>query len=141
MTDLLAGVRRRLRLAWGVATAQWIAPAVAGLALALVLAGRMRPWAWPEPVAVGLAVVAVAALVVAALVVKDARCWSRPGPPTGDWERATCSPPPSRWKAAGRRDRSGSGCRPGRRTWLRAGGRRRRCRCAWSGGGWAWSRG
>lgn len=70
MTELLAGVRRRLRLAWGVATGQWLAPAVAVVALGLVVAGRLRPWAWPEPAAVGVAVAAVVALVVAALAVK-----------------------------------------------------------------------
>ncbi|HVF13558.1 MAG TPA: hypothetical protein VM942_03105, partial [Acidimicrobiales bacterium] len=70
MTELLSGVRRRLRLAWGVATAQWLAPAVVGAALALVLAGRMRPWAWPEATAVGLVAVAAVGLVIASLVVK-----------------------------------------------------------------------
>ncbi len=70
MIELLSGVRRRLRLAWGVATAQWLAPAVAAVALALVLAGRVRPWAWPEPAALALVAVAVVALVVASLVVR-----------------------------------------------------------------------
>ena len=68
--ELLDAVRRRLRWAWAIATAQWLAPAVALAALALVLAGRMRPWAWPERAAlviVGLVVLGVALL---ALVVR-----------------------------------------------------------------------
>lgn len=41
VTPLLNAIRRRLRLAWAVATLQVVAPLVAGAALALVVAGRM----------------------------------------------------------------------------------------------------
>ena len=95
--DLLAAVRRRLRLTWTAATLQWVAPAVALVALGLVLVGRVRPWAWPEP---------------AALVVRCRRgawwssigrscsaspTWWPPGPPTGASTPTTRSPPRSRW--------------------------------------------
>jgi hypothetical protein len=65
---LLVAVRRRLRLGWVLATTYWAAPAVAALALALVVIGRFRPWAWPERAALGVAAAAVLAVVVAALV-------------------------------------------------------------------------
>ncbi|MDQ6724658.1 MAG: hypothetical protein M3066_00555, partial [Actinomycetota bacterium] len=70
MTQLLAGVQRRLRLAWAVATAELVGPAVAGLALLMVLVGRVRPWAWPEPGALALAGAAVAGLGVAVLALR-----------------------------------------------------------------------
>ena len=38
---LLTAVRRRLRWAWALATAQWAAPAVAALALGIVLSGLL----------------------------------------------------------------------------------------------------
>ncbi|HET9442902.1 MAG TPA: hypothetical protein VFO65_06235 [Acidimicrobiales bacterium] len=66
MTELLRRVRRRLRLAWGVATATWAGPAAVGALLAVVAAGRLRPWGWPEPAALVLAVAGGAALVAVA---------------------------------------------------------------------------
>lgn len=70
MLDLLVAVRRRLRWTWTAATLQWVGPAVALAALVLVVAGRLRPWAWPEPAAVVVAVVAVLAVVAVARVVR-----------------------------------------------------------------------
>ncbi|MGH9036404.1 MAG: hypothetical protein ACRD0O_11625, partial [Acidimicrobiia bacterium] len=67
---LLAAVRRRLRLAWTVATGQLVAPLLAGAVLALVLIGRYRPWAWPEPAAVAFFLLALVALVVAGVALR-----------------------------------------------------------------------
>ena len=68
MNAFLRSARRRLRVVWAFATAQWMGPVVAATALALVLAGRARPWTWPEPVAfVAVALVAVGVLAVAGL--------------------------------------------------------------------------
>jgi hypothetical protein len=64
LEPLLASIRRRLRMVWALATAQVIAPAVALVALLLVLAGRFLPWSWPEHAA--LAVVVAAALLIVA---------------------------------------------------------------------------
>lgn len=63
----LRAVRRRLRLVWLAATLSWAAPLVAAVALVIVLIGRVRPWAWPEPAA--LAVVAAAVVVAAAAAI------------------------------------------------------------------------
>jgi hypothetical protein len=65
MLALLAAVRRRLRLAWGVATAELVAPVVAGVALMLVVVGRFRPWSWPEPAALAVAGASVPLAVAA----------------------------------------------------------------------------
>lgn len=54
MLAFLRRMRRRLRLVWAWATAAWVAPAVAGVALAAVVVGWLRPWAWPEPAAVAV---------------------------------------------------------------------------------------
>lgn len=70
MTSLLYAVRRRLRLAWALATVQLVAPAVAAAALVLVLIGRVRPWSWPEPAAVAVAGAAMLTVVAAALAVR-----------------------------------------------------------------------
>ncbi len=70
MLALLAAVRRRLRLAWAVATAELVAPLVAGVALVLVIVGRFRPWSWPEPAALGVAGASVALLVLAVLALR-----------------------------------------------------------------------
>ncbi len=70
MTELLAGVRRRLRLAWAVATAELMAPVVAGLALLLVLVGRVRPWSWAEPAALGVALAGVLGLAGAVVALR-----------------------------------------------------------------------
>lgn len=61
--ELLRSVARRLRLAWGLATAGMVLPAVLALAVVVVGVGRVVPWAWPEPVA--LAVVGVIVVVAA----------------------------------------------------------------------------
>jgi hypothetical protein len=69
MNGFLVRVRRRLRLAWALATAQWALPALAASVVALLLLARMRPWLWPTRAAAvalvgGLLVVVVAAVVV-----------------------------------------------------------------------------
>ncbi|MEW6472905.1 MAG: hypothetical protein AB1679_11590, partial [Actinomycetota bacterium] len=70
MNALLDGVRRRLRVAWGLATGQLFAPLV-GLGLVLlVLAARVRPWTWPEPVALVLGLVSIPVLVGAAMLLR-----------------------------------------------------------------------
>ncbi|MGH9244973.1 MAG: hypothetical protein ACRD29_11780, partial [Acidimicrobiales bacterium] len=70
VTDLLVSVRKRLRLTWAAATAQWLAPAVVGGALVLVAVGRFRPWAWPERGAVVLLAGLGIALVVMAVAIR-----------------------------------------------------------------------
>ncbi|MGH9136549.1 MAG: hypothetical protein ACRD0G_05810, partial [Acidimicrobiales bacterium] len=70
MTELLARVRRRLRLAWGSATAQVLLPVVAGVVLLLVVVGRLRPWAWPEPAALAVGLAALVGVPVVALVMR-----------------------------------------------------------------------
>ena len=51
MNELLASVRRRLRVAWAVATADIVVPVALAVAAGLVVLARFRPWIWPEPVA------------------------------------------------------------------------------------------
>ena len=70
MDDLITAVRRRLRLTWTAATLQWAAPAVAIAALALVMIGRLRPWAWLEPAALVVAVVVVVGVAIGAVLVR-----------------------------------------------------------------------
>ena len=70
MDHLITAVRRRLRVTWTAATLQWLAPAVAVVALGLVAVGRLRPWAWPEPAALVVAVVVLVAVVVGAALVR-----------------------------------------------------------------------
>ncbi|HEX2118320.1 MAG TPA: hypothetical protein VHF91_03985, partial [Acidimicrobiales bacterium] len=70
MNALLTGVRRRLRLAWGVATAEVVAPLLAGVALLLVLVGRFRPWSWPEPAALVLSGAAAVCLGLAVVALR-----------------------------------------------------------------------
>ena len=48
---LLRSVGRRLRIAWGFAWVQLLAPIVLVAALGLVIVGRVRPWGWTEPAA------------------------------------------------------------------------------------------
>ena len=67
---LLAAVRRRLRLAWALATGQLFAPLIGLLLLLLVLVARLRPWTWPEPAALMLGAVAAPALLAAALLLR-----------------------------------------------------------------------
>lgn len=70
VSRLLVAVRRRLRVAWAVATGQLFAPVLGILLIVLVLMARLRPWTWPEPMALVLGVVAVPVLVGAALLVR-----------------------------------------------------------------------
>jgi len=70
VTHLLSGVRRRLRLAWALATIGWIAPFVALGAVVLVGVARIRPWRWPEP---GALVLVAAALVAVAVLAATLR--------------------------------------------------------------------
>ncbi|MEZ5216645.1 MAG: hypothetical protein R2715_08655 [Ilumatobacteraceae bacterium] len=68
---LLDAVRRRLRLAWAVATLQAFAPMVLVSAVALVLLGRFWERAsWAEPAAIGIVVGFVLLVAVAALAVR-----------------------------------------------------------------------
>ena len=69
LRPLLLSVRRRLRVAWAVATAQLLAPVVAAIALLLVLLGRLTDLPWAEPAALWLAVGAALAVALYALVV------------------------------------------------------------------------
>jgi hypothetical protein len=69
MNGFLVRVRRRLRLAWALATAQWALPALAVSAVILLLVARVRPWPWPTLAAAvtllaGLLVVVIAAVFV-----------------------------------------------------------------------------
>jgi len=67
---LLAQVRRRLRVAWLVATGSYLAPIVAGIALVLMILARLRPWRWPEPAALGIVVAAALALILRAATIR-----------------------------------------------------------------------
>ena len=67
---LLDRIRRRLRLAWMVATAELVAPVAALAALVFVMVGWLRPWAWPEPAALAVAAIAVLAVVVGAMTLR-----------------------------------------------------------------------
>jgi len=67
---LLRGVGRRLRLAWGFAWVQLLAPVVVVTALALVIIGRVRPWGWTEPVAIAVTVAGVVAVAIGALTLR-----------------------------------------------------------------------
>ncbi|HEX6382740.1 MAG TPA: hypothetical protein VF180_15970, partial [Acidimicrobiia bacterium] len=62
---LLGAVRRRLRLAWALATGQLLAPLIGILLLLLVFLARLRPWTWPEPAALVLGAAALPILVAA----------------------------------------------------------------------------
>jgi hypothetical protein len=62
----LRRMAHRLRLVWAVATASWVAPATAVIALVLVAVGRLVPWRWPEP----------AALVVVGTVLAGIAGWA-----------------------------------------------------------------
>ena len=68
LRPLLLSVRRRLRVAWAVATAQLLAPVVAAIALLLVLLGRLTDLPWAEPAALWLAVGAALAVALYALL-------------------------------------------------------------------------
>jgi hypothetical protein len=70
---LVSRVRTRLRWAWIVATLQWIAPLVATVGMLLVLTGRVRPWAWPERVALAVTVLALALVLLWAVALRIPR--------------------------------------------------------------------
>jgi hypothetical protein len=53
-----------------MATAELLAPVIAGVALLLVLVGRIRPWTWPEPGAVLVTAAAVAGLALATVLLR-----------------------------------------------------------------------
>ncbi|MFV0525800.1 MAG: hypothetical protein ACK5RL_15025, partial [Acidimicrobiales bacterium] len=67
MGAFLDRLRRRLRAVWALATGAVVAPLVAVVALASVVTGWLRPWDWPEPVALAVVVAAVLAVAVAAV--------------------------------------------------------------------------
>ncbi len=67
---LFARARRRLRTIWVVATSSAYAPWVGLAALLVALIGWVRPWSWPEPVALGLLIVSVVALLVGAFALR-----------------------------------------------------------------------
>lgn len=62
--SLLKAVRRRLRLAWGVATGQLLMPWVLLLAALLTGLGRLRPLTWADPAALVAVGAAIASLAV-----------------------------------------------------------------------------
>jgi hypothetical protein len=70
MNGFLGRVRRRLRLAWALATAQWALPALAAFVVALLLMARVRPWLWPTRAAAVTLAIGLLAVVVAAVVVR-----------------------------------------------------------------------
>ncbi|MGH9021838.1 MAG: hypothetical protein ACRDV9_01840, partial [Acidimicrobiia bacterium] len=63
---LLVGVRRRLRLAWAVATLVRLAPGLGLAALALVFSGRLFPLPWTDAAALTLVALSLAAVVLQA---------------------------------------------------------------------------
>ena len=67
---LLRAVRRRLRAVWALDTVQVLAPVVAVVALVLVAAGWVLPWAWTEWAALWLVVLLLVAVGVTAAVVR-----------------------------------------------------------------------
>ena len=67
MARFLAAMTRRLRLVWAVAFGAWVAPAIAGIALVLVLTGWLVPWGWFEPAAVAVAAACLVPIVLVAV--------------------------------------------------------------------------
>lgn len=70
VTPLLHAVRRRLRVAWALATMQVVAPLVATAALALVLAGRVVDFPASDVAALWVAIAAVIGIGIYAAVCK-----------------------------------------------------------------------
>lgn len=70
MSAFLRLIRRRLRLAWGLATSTWLAPAVATGVVVFVLVGRLQPWTWPDRAALALAIGVPLAILVAAIAIR-----------------------------------------------------------------------
>ena len=76
-TELSAGVEsllqrgsRRLRTIWLAATATMTAPWIALLAILVALVGWVRPWSWPEPVALAVLVIGVVAIAVGTMLLR-----------------------------------------------------------------------
>ncbi len=67
MDSFLAAMTRRLRLVWAWAFSGWVAPAVVGSALLLVLVGWLIPWGWFEPAALGFVALSLIAVLGVAL--------------------------------------------------------------------------
>ena len=67
MQTFLSHMVRRLRLVWAVAFTGWIAPAVVGASLAVVLTGWLVPWGWFEPAAIALVAVTLVGVLAFAL--------------------------------------------------------------------------
>ncbi len=70
LANLVRAVRRRLRAVWAWDTAQALAPLAAGVALLLVLAGWVLPWAWTDWAALALAAGLAGAVVVTAMAAR-----------------------------------------------------------------------
>ncbi|MGB3734243.1 MAG: hypothetical protein WA964_04750 [Ilumatobacter sp.] len=69
LADLLRRVRRRIRLAWSLATAERWAWPCAALVLGLILAARAVSWGWLQPAALAVLVAAAFALAVGASMI------------------------------------------------------------------------
>ncbi len=68
LARVFAVARRRLRLAWLVATGELTVPVVGAAAVGLVLVGWLMPWRWPEPAALAVPVAVAVGLVGYAVV-------------------------------------------------------------------------
>lgn len=69
VVGLLRHVRRRIRLAWTLATAQRWVLAWSGVVLALIVIARAIAWTWLQPAALLVVVVALVVLVIRAAAV------------------------------------------------------------------------
>ncbi len=70
LARVFAVARRRLRLAWLVATGELTLPLVSGAAVGLVLIGWFVPWRWPEPAAAVVVVASIAVLAAGAVLLR-----------------------------------------------------------------------
>ena len=68
--SLIQSGRRRMRRAWILRTAEETWPIALAAAAVIAAVGWVRPWTWPEPVAIGLVVAAVSVVFVVGLVVR-----------------------------------------------------------------------
>ena len=62
--------RRRLRAVWLTATTSELGPWVAGAAALVALIGWVRPWSWPETVALGVLAAGFVVAIVGAVVLR-----------------------------------------------------------------------